>query len=228
MILFLLGLVAQRVGVFWPRRVALVEFREDGDTRFRGGTRAGDHHDRAGSRRARPDPRATGEPRSGRPPREATVLGKPGRVRAILCLLQCGRHPHHHVSRRRHPGRTFGMGRRPVLSRPAGNGRRQRDRGRRSGFDAHLHKLVDDVARGARRSIGSNATTSAGSICRCASWNWKNASMPDRTSRTDAPAAIRPRRSPGAWTNCGRNTSRWPIRRPPERANSRIRWCTGW
>jgi phosphate transport system permease protein len=41
MILFLLGLVAhQGLGVFWPRRVALVEFREDGNTRFQGGTQA--------------------------------------------------------------------------------------------------------------------------------------------------------------------------------------------
>ncbi len=41
MIVFLLGLVVTNgVGVFWPRRVALVEFREDRDTRFQGGTKA--------------------------------------------------------------------------------------------------------------------------------------------------------------------------------------------
>lgn len=41
MIVFLLGLViANGVGVFWPRRVALVEFREDRTTRFQGGTKA--------------------------------------------------------------------------------------------------------------------------------------------------------------------------------------------
>ncbi len=40
MILFLLGLVLYNgIGVFWPRVVALVEFDEDGDTRFQGGTR---------------------------------------------------------------------------------------------------------------------------------------------------------------------------------------------
>jgi phosphate transport system permease protein len=39
MIVFLLGLVVYHgVGVFWPRRVALVEFREDRGTRFRDGT----------------------------------------------------------------------------------------------------------------------------------------------------------------------------------------------
>jgi len=41
MILFLLGLVVYNgVGVFWPRAVALVEFRSDRSTRFQGGTRA--------------------------------------------------------------------------------------------------------------------------------------------------------------------------------------------
>jgi phosphate transport system permease protein len=41
MIVFLLGLViANGVGVFWPRRVALVEFREDRATRFQGGIKA--------------------------------------------------------------------------------------------------------------------------------------------------------------------------------------------
>ncbi len=40
MILFLLGLIAYNgIGVFWPRNVAVVEFREDGPTRFMGGTR---------------------------------------------------------------------------------------------------------------------------------------------------------------------------------------------
>ncbi len=40
MIVFLLGLVVYHgVGVFWPRRVALIEFREDRSTRFRDGTR---------------------------------------------------------------------------------------------------------------------------------------------------------------------------------------------
>ncbi len=39
MIVFLLGLVVYHgVGVFWPRRVALIEFREDRNTRFRDGT----------------------------------------------------------------------------------------------------------------------------------------------------------------------------------------------
>ena len=38
MIFFLLGLIVRNgVGVFWPRRVAEVTFREDRDTRFRGG-----------------------------------------------------------------------------------------------------------------------------------------------------------------------------------------------
>ncbi len=38
MILFLLGLIVRNgIGVFWPRRVAEVTFREDRDTRFRGG-----------------------------------------------------------------------------------------------------------------------------------------------------------------------------------------------
>lgn len=41
MIIFLLGLVLYNgVGVFWPRSVALVEFAEDGNTRFQGGRRA--------------------------------------------------------------------------------------------------------------------------------------------------------------------------------------------
>lgn len=40
MILFLLGLIVNNgIGVFWPRRVAEVTFREDRDTRFRGGLR---------------------------------------------------------------------------------------------------------------------------------------------------------------------------------------------
>lgn len=41
MIVFLLGLVAVNgIGVFWPRSVALIEFREDRDTRFQGGMKA--------------------------------------------------------------------------------------------------------------------------------------------------------------------------------------------
>ena len=41
MILFLLGLIAYNgIGVFWPRPIALVEFDEEGSTRFMGGTRA--------------------------------------------------------------------------------------------------------------------------------------------------------------------------------------------
>ena len=41
MILFLLGLILHNgIGVFWPRPVALVEFAEDRDTRFMGGTQA--------------------------------------------------------------------------------------------------------------------------------------------------------------------------------------------
>ncbi len=41
MIVLLLALVVYNgVGVFWPRNVALVEFKEDGATRFRDGTRA--------------------------------------------------------------------------------------------------------------------------------------------------------------------------------------------
>ncbi len=40
MILFLLGLIVRNgIGVFWPRRVAEVTFREDRDTRFRDGLR---------------------------------------------------------------------------------------------------------------------------------------------------------------------------------------------
>ena len=41
MILFLLGLVIHHgLDVFWPHSVALIEFRDDGTTRFRGGTKA--------------------------------------------------------------------------------------------------------------------------------------------------------------------------------------------
>ncbi len=41
MIVFLLGLVVVNgFGVFWPRSVALIEFREDRGTRFQGGTKA--------------------------------------------------------------------------------------------------------------------------------------------------------------------------------------------
>lgn len=41
MIVFLLSLILLNgIGVFWPRNVALVEFRADRDTRFMGGTRA--------------------------------------------------------------------------------------------------------------------------------------------------------------------------------------------
>lgn len=41
MIVFFLGLVVYNgVGAFWPRKVAVVEFKEDSETRFSGGTRA--------------------------------------------------------------------------------------------------------------------------------------------------------------------------------------------